>query len=213
MKPIIIIGGGGHAKVIASTIRALGHSILGFTDPNERQNDLFGIVRLGNDAALSAHHSSHVLLVNGIGCTRPGSLRASVFHKFKNLGYSFATLIHPSAFVAAEANIGEGSVVFAGAVVQAGVSIGRNAIINTKASVDHDSNIGDHVHLAPGVVISGGVKIGDDAHIGVGATLIQGITIGTGVMVGAGAVVLRDTPPHSTVWGVPARIINPPDAD
>jgi sugar O-acyltransferase (sialic acid O-acetyltransferase NeuD family) len=207
MKPAIIIGGGGHAKVLASTLLALDHPILGFTDPDESRDLMLGVPRIGSDGIISSHDPSAVVLVNGIGCVEPGPLRATIFRRFKDLGYSFLTVIHPAASVAKDAVIGEGTAIFAGAVVQTAVTIGANAILNTRASVDHDCEIGSHVHIAPGVTLSGAVTVGDGTHLGVGCTVIQGVTIGTEALVGAGSVVLREVKAGARVFGNPARPI------
>lgn len=207
MKPVIIIGGGGHAKVLLSTLRELDHPVLGFTDPNEELESLQGAARLGGDEAILNYDPDEIFLVNGVGSTQPGPVRAKIFHHWKAKGYHFATLIHPDAVVAQEAEIGEGSMILAGAVIQTDVRIGENTIINTRSSVDHDSDIGPHVHIAPGSTLCGAVTVGEGCHIGAGATIIQGITIGAGAMVAAGSVVLREVKPESRVLGNPARII------
>jgi len=207
MKPVIVIGGGGHAKVVVATLRELGAEVLGFTDTDPRRAALAGLARLGGDEAVLDYPPAEILLAQGLGSVQPAALRAQVFGKFKDLGYSFITLVHPAATVAADVEIGEGTVVFAGSVVQPGTRIGSNAILNTRCSVDHDCTIGPHVHIAPGATLSGGVMAADGCHIGIGAAVIQGISIGADALVGAGAVVLRDVIAGSRVFGVPARAI------
>ncbi len=205
MKPVIIIGGGGHAKVVASTLLKLQYPVLGFTDQDSTKPPLLGLPFLGSDEIITSHDPSEVLLVNGIGSIRPGPVRSGLFNRFKDLGHSFLTLIHPDASVAAETEIGEGTLIFAGAVVQPGTRIGRNCILNTRCSVDHDCVIGDHTHIAPGATLSGAVTTGGNCHIGVGATILQGIGIGRGALVGAGSVVVRPVAAGTSVYGVPAR--------
>jgi sugar O-acyltransferase (sialic acid O-acetyltransferase NeuD family) len=207
MKPVIVIGGGGHAKVVAATLFELGARVLGFTDPDSSRTVLAGLARMGGDDAILRHPPADILLAHGLGSIGPSDLRARVFQKFKDLGYSFITLVHPSATVAADVEIGEGTVIFAGSVVQPGTRIGSNAILNTRCSVDHDCVIGPHVHIAPGATLSGGVLAASGCHIGIGASVIQGIAIGADSLVGAGSVVLRDVAAGSRVFGVPARVI------
>jgi UDP-perosamine 4-acetyltransferase len=168
---------------------------------------------LGADDVLRARDATKVELVNGLGSVRQPRHRAEVFARLKAQGFSFASVVHPSAVISRHAQLGEGVQVMAGAVIQCGCHIGRDTIINTRASIDHDCRLGDHVHIAPGVTLSGGVQVGDLSHLGTGASVIQGIRIGTGVAVGAGAVVIRDVPDGSTVFGVPARRLprQPPD--
>ena len=129
--------------------------------------------------------------------------RASVAQR--SVGKTFIRVLHPTAHIAKEANIGIGSVVFAGAIVQPDATIGKHVIINTGASVDHDCDIGDFAHIAPGACLAGGVTVGEGTLIGIGAIVIPGIRIGKWVTVGAGAAVIRDVADGLTVAGVPAK--------
>ena len=207
MKPLILIGGGGHAKVVASTLMEMKISILGFVDPAPAHATLLGLPHLGGDDAVLAHAPTEILLAQGLGCTRPDPRRAAVFNHFKSLGYSFITAIHPATSVATDVEIGEGTVILAGAIVQPGTRIGLDCILNTRCSVDHDCHIGPHNHIAPGTTLSGSITTGPNCHIGAGATIIQGLSIGENSLVGAGSTVLRSVPPDTTVFGIPARIL------
>ncbi len=205
-KPVIIIGAGGHAKVLYDSLRLLGVEILGVLDkcpPPSRQAGELPII--GDDSAISAYSNDAVELVNGLGSVGDTALRASIYYKFKKLGYGFRQVIHPAAIIASDCTLGEGVQVMAGAVVNTGTRIAEDSIINTGAVVDHDCVIGSHVHIAPGAILSGGVQVGDGSHIGTGATVIQGVSIGRNALVGAGAVVLKDVPPGAKVVGVPAK--------
>ena len=126
----------------------------------------------GNDAALMARGPKGIVLVNAVGGVDVASSRRDVFDRFFNRGFSFASVIHPSAIVAANTVFGEGAQIMAGAVVQPGATIGRDFIINTRAVVDHDVFVDSHVHVATGAVIAGGVTIGEASHIGAGAVVI-----------------------------------------
>ena len=161
---------------------------------------------IGSDDDLLALGPQGVMLVNGIGSTGRPAGRRTAFEKFKAAGFVFASVLHPSAVVASDAETGEGVQIMAGVVLQPGVRIGRNAIVNTGVIVDHDGNIGDHAHLAPGVCLAGSVTIGEGAHIGAGANVIQNIRVGGGAIVGAGAVVVSNIEAGMTVVGVPARV-------
>jgi len=202
--PVIVIGGGGHAKVLVSALLLRERTVLGFVDLNLNLPPLNGAPHLGNDSAVLGYPPDGVQLVNGvgsIGCTRN---RQNVYDRFVQKRYSFATVVHPSAVVAPEVHIEDGVQVLAGAVVQAGCRLGANVVVNTGARVDHDCIIDSHAHVAPGVTICGEVHVGTGAHIGAGATVIQGIRIGEGSVVGAGALVIRDVPQGAKVVGVPA---------
>ena len=205
--PIIVIGGGGHAKVLVSTLLLCGRKILGFSDLNPAPPPVLGIDCIGVDAAVFLHAPGDVWLVNGVGSSASTANRKDVYDRFTHKGYCFSTVIHPSSIVAREVQIEDAAQIMAGAILQPGSSVGSNAIVNTGAIVDHDCVVGAHAHIAPGAVLSGGVRVGTGAHIGTGARIIQGVSIGAGSVVGAGAVVIHDVPPGVTTVGVPARTI------
>jgi sugar O-acyltransferase (sialic acid O-acetyltransferase NeuD family) len=204
-RPWIIIGGGGHASVVADTLLGLGAEVLGFTDPSGASADRLEMPHLGGDDALASNPPGSVTLAMGIGSVSRPARRAELFRRLRSLGYEFPPIVHPSAVVARSVGIGAGVQVMAGAVLQSNCVLGENTLINTCASVDHDCVIEANVHVAPGATVSGGVTIGSEAHIGAGATIIQGRRVGSASIVGAGAVVVRDVAPGDTVIGVPAK--------
>lgn len=207
--PVIVIGCGGHSRVLIDALILRGDKIIGVTDPKPEKNlkKLSDIPLIGNDEVIFGFATRSVLLVNGLGSIGDTSLRKKIYQDFKSRGYQFATVIHPSAVMASDVLIGEGAQIMAGAVIQTGARIGDNAIVNTGATVDHDCYIGSHVHVAPGVTLSGGVEVGEGAHIGSGATVINGIRIGSKSVIGAGAVVVKNVPEGATVTGIPAKVV------
>ncbi len=194
MKPVILLGSGGHARVLLNLLRRLQVEILGITDPLRTvSDDFFGIRILGDDTAVLQYTAEQIELVNGLGSLpKDAGLRAGLFSKFQQSGYHFKTLIDPTAFVAADAELAEGVQVLAGVIIQAGTIIAENCIVNSGAIVEHDCRIGRHAHIAPGAVLCGGVEVGDHVHIGSGAILIQGVRLGAQSVIGAGSVVTRD---------------------
>ncbi|ABC44017.1 acetyltransferase [Salinibacter ruber] len=201
----IIVGGGGHARVVASTLRRLGETILGFTDPDEEATLGDGIEHLGRDKILTEKDPSKVALTMGMGSVRDTGHRAGLFTEQVENGFRFPTLIHPDAVLASEAKTKAGVQVMAGGVIQPGASLGENVIVNTNASVDHDCQIGAHSHVASGATLSGEVVLESQVHVGTGASIIQGVDVGKNSVVGAGAVVIEDVPPETVVIGVPAH--------
>jgi len=204
-KPVVLLGSGGHAKVLLGMLQRCGCEIAGVTDPARVPgSEWLGCRILGGDEAVSRFEPDQVLLVNGMGSLpHDGGMRRTLFDDFTAAGYRFLSVLDPAAFVADQVRLAAGVQVMAGAVIQVGVLIAENCIVNSGAIVDHECRIGRHVHIAPGAVLSGGVEIGDGAHIGTGAVVIQGIHIGSGSIVGAGSVVTKDVGARQIVY--PAR--------
>ena len=208
-RPVIVLGAGGHAKVLIDALQAGSIPIRGILD-NEAAKlgaEILGVPVLGTDEKLMAWKPDEVTLVNALGSTESLLPRAALHERLRARGYSFLSVVHPSAVVSPHAYLGEGVQVMAGAVVQAGARLGDGCVVNTGALIDHDCADEGHVHVAPGVTISGGVTVGSHTHIGTGATVIQGIRIGSRCLVAAGSVVIRDVPDGARVAGVPARDI------
>lgn len=206
-KPVVILGAGGHSRVLIDTLQILSAQIIGITDPDTSLHGqcIMGIPVLGNDDLVLEYPPEQIRLINGLGMIDRSDKRQQIYELFRQRGYKFASVIHPTAIISGNAHIEEGVQVMAGTVVQGSSSIAANSIINTRACIDHDCMIGKHVHIAPGVTISGGVTIGEGTLVGTGATIIQGVRIGSDCIVAAGAVVVRDVPDGATVMGVPAR--------
>lgn len=206
-QSLIVIGAGGHAKVLLDALTLVGANVLGLTDvdPARLGRTVRGVPVLGGDEVVWRYAPGEVGLVNGVGSVGSTQLRTSIHRRFTQEGYAFVSVIHRAAVISPSAIIQPGAQVMAGAVVQADAMIDEDTIVNTGATVDHDCRVGKHVHLAPGVTLSGGVTIGDETHVGSGATIVQGVRIGVGCIVAAGAVVLVDVVDGVRVAGVPAR--------
>ena len=206
-RPVIVIGAGGHAKVVVATLLRLGRTILGLADaePERSGTTVLGVPVRGDDAWVLSHPAGSVDLALGLASVGLPKGRRAVFERFSAAGYRFATLVDPSAVIGPEVTLGEGAQVMAGAVVQPSTTLGVNALVNTGAAIDHDCVVGDHCHRAPGCVVSGFTRIGAGSHLGTGAVVIQGIVIGAGVVVAAGAVVVEAVADGAVVMGNPAR--------
>jgi len=211
-KPLILIGAGGQALVLADCLRLLHAKVLGVIAKSaEGVCTSCGLPYLGTDDDIAMYAPSEVLLVNGIGSVGSTKLRQRIFEQYHALGYAFQSVLHPSAVVSPMARLGEGVQILAGAVIGPEAQIGEDAIVNTHVSIDHECRIGAHSHIAPGCTVSGGVTVGAGAHIGTGASVIQGCRIGAGAVIGAGSLVLHDIPAHVMAYGVPARVIRAVD--
>lgn len=204
---VIVIGAGGHARVVAEALRLSGTDVLGFTDVNAslHGSELDGHRVLGSDAVLSSYAGSGVLLANGVGSIGVPQARQALQERLRRHGWRFINVIHARAVVSPRAELAEGVQVMAGALVQAGARLAQGCIVNTGAIVDHDCALGPYCHVASGAVLAGGVILGEACHVGAGAVIIEGIELGTKTVVGAGAVVVRSHAGGATLVGVPAR--------
>jgi sugar O-acyltransferase (sialic acid O-acetyltransferase NeuD family) len=201
---LVIIGAGGHAKVVVDTALACGWTIAGLTNADSGRDGerVLGQCILGSDEKITNLPTAEYALAIGVGEV---AVRRRLYQRFQSQGYVFPTLIHPRSSVSSFASVGEGAQIMAGAIVQADVSIGINVVVNTSASIDHDCILDDHTFISPGVVLAGEVHIGANAFLGTGAIVLPRVTIAEGAIVGAGAVVTRNIATHETVMGVPAR--------
>ena len=206
--PVILLGAGGHAKVVLDLLKALDRQVLGICDPAlaaQGAKTWRGLPVLGDDHAVEPYLPADIELANGTGSLPGNTLRRRLHEQFTRQGYRFATLVHPNTILGSGVDLGQGGQIMAGVVVQADSRIGENVILNTGTRIDHDCDLGDHVHIAPGTVLSGDVWVEEGSHIGPGATLIQGIRIGQGAVIGAGSTVIKDVPAFHQLTGQPAR--------
>ncbi|PTT48721.1 acetyltransferase [Aeromonas sp. HMWF016] len=200
-KPVIVLGAGGHASVLVDMLRSQGVVPLALVAPAAgAPRAALADIPLWHDEEILTLHPDEVALVNGIGSLPGNPLRATLFARYRALGYRFASVVSAQAMVSDYAVLEEGVQVMAGAIIQAGTHIGPNSIVNTGAIVDHDCWVGGNNHIAPGAVLSGGVSTEDAVHIGTGAMLIQNIKIGSHTVVGAGATVIKDLANNKTLY-------------
>lgn len=209
MIPIIVIGAGGHARVVADIIRLSNQfELRGFldtADPSRHDEAFEGSKVLGGGELIDELRANVVSVAFvAIG---DNAARVRISEDLLARGLELATLIHPSAVVAASVTISAGTLLCAGAIVNPGAVIGKHTIINTAASVDHDCEIGDGVHIAPGAHLGGHVTVGAGTLIGLGASIKPGVNIGAGAVIGVGAAVVSDVADGQTVVGVPARVV------
>jgi sugar O-acyltransferase (sialic acid O-acetyltransferase NeuD family) len=208
-RPFVLLGAGGHARVLIALARAAGYPVLGVCDPALAQDAVSnweGLEVLGGDSALDLLSPDRVVLMLGVGQLTAGTLRKQLYASLRARGYEFPALVHPAAWVAPGVVLSEGVHVMAGAVIQPGCEIGENTIVNTRAGLDHDCRIGRDVHVAPGATLCGSVTVEDCAFIGAGATVIQGVSIGKGSVVGAGVTLVNDLIPRATIIGAANRL-------
>jgi sugar O-acyltransferase (sialic acid O-acetyltransferase NeuD family) len=206
MKKIIMLGAGGHARVLSSFLESQSKNVHLYVATDKPSFSNASWIEESNFNSQDFPPSLYDL-VNGVGSVDIPNIRSKLFKKYKLLGYNFLSVIHEKCLIEAGVCLGEGVQLMLGCILQSGVRLGDNVIVNSGAILDHDVSVGHHSHIAPGVTISGNVKIGDFCHIGTGAVIIQGCEIGNETLVGAGAVVLKNSKGQERLIGIPAKRI------
>jgi sugar O-acyltransferase (sialic acid O-acetyltransferase NeuD family) len=196
---LILIGAGGHAKVVLETALSSSVDVIGFLDDNA-QARLFSVPYLGTLEDLSSLHN-----INGIIAIGLNRIRRTLVQRCANQ-QKWLTIIHPNVIRSTTSSLGGGTVVFAGVIVQADAIVGNHVILNTGCQVDHDVHIGNFCHVAPGAILTGGVVLEEGAFVGAGAVVLPGVRIGAWSTVGAGSVATKDVPPGAVFVGAPARL-------
>jgi len=211
MSGLLLLGAGGHARVVAETALETGRfSSISFLDdrctgpaqlPNQLGWPVVGPFAAAFDPVIREQFSAALVAIGN------AAIRLDWLPRLAAAGYELPAVIHPTAWLSPSAQVGDGAVVLAQASIQAQVVIGSGAILNTGSSVDHDAQLGDGMHICPGARLAGEVLVGDRSWIGIGSSVIQQIRIGSDVTVGAGAAVVSDLPDGVTAVGVPARVL------
>jgi len=197
-KKLIVIGAGGHGRVVADTAAEAGFELLGFLDDSAvGENILGGLGLVGEYAS----ETSFIIAVGDNGARK--RIAERLYESFGKISY--ATVIHPRATVSKSAVLGEGSVVMAGAVINAGARVGAHCIINTSSVVEHDCRLCDFVHISPRAALSGTVSVGECTHIGTGVSVRNNVSIAENTVVGVGAAVVKNIDASGVYCGVPAR--------
>lgn len=197
-ESVILIGGGGHAKVIIDCVRAAGDQVAGILDDGLAPGTLvLDVPVLGKTGEFERYRDHAFLIAIGSNAVRRKLAQ--------RMDVKWYTAIHPSAVVSPYAAIGAGTVVMPRAVINAGTLVGGHCIVNTGAIVEHDNRLGDFVHVSPGAALGGTVSLGEATHVGIGAAVRNNVRICGGCLIGAGAAVVRDITEPGTYAGVPAR--------
>lgn len=207
MEKIVLVGFGGHAKSVIDVLERQGkYEIVGYTDI-QNTSSYQGYHALGPDEKLKELFDGGVKnACISIGYMGNGTLRDRLYKTLKEIGYNLPIIVDPSAIIADNVTVGEGTFVGKNAIVNADSHIGKMCIINTGAIVEHENTIGDFTHVAVRATLCGNVMVQEHCMIGAGATVIEGTKIAADVVVGAGAVVVKDINHSCKVVGVPAKI-------
>ncbi|MCD8177160.1 MAG: acetyltransferase [Tannerellaceae bacterium] len=192
MKPLILIGGGGHCKSVIEVAESSGRSILGILDTAENVGKkVLGYPILGTDDDIISYVNIAEYIVS-VGFIKDPTIRIRIHAIISSIGGALATLIASTAHVSPHAIIGEGTVVMHQAVINADVSVGKGCIINTFSNIEHDVMIGNHCHISTGAMINGDCKVGDGSFIGSQSVVVNGVSIGANTIVAAGSMVRKN---------------------
>lgn len=160
-----------------------------------------GLEVIGTSDRIFEHIDEYEIFV-GIG---DNNTRQRIYENLETAGVHIPVLVHPSAVIGDQVEIGKGTVVMAGAVINCCTNIGKGCIINTGSTIDHDNCIEDYVHISPGVHLAGSVRIGHGSWIGIGSVVSNNIKIISGCKAGAGSVVIKDIIESGVYIGTPAK--------
>jgi UDP-perosamine 4-acetyltransferase len=207
MSEVVIVGAGGHARVVADALVSRGVQVRGFVDPSVPVgSDVGGFHVLGDDSWLINNPSTLVCL--GIGATKDVALRERIFGSLADQRVIGCT--HATAIIGTATRIHATAQVLAGCIINHSAFVGANTVLYTGSIIEHDCVIGEHSYLSPRVTLCGGVKVGARVFIGAGATVLPNVKIGDGATIAAGAVVTSDVDANRTVMGVPAKVVDSP---
>lgn len=200
-KTLVMLGAGGHAKVLLSILQQQGVTIAAVCAPQPPASPLFnGIRYLADDDDILQFSTRQVALVNGIGALPGKLLRSKLFDRFDQLGYQFASVIASSAIVADSARLAAGVQILPGAIVNAEARLAANVLINSGAIIEHDCVLQAHTVVSPGAVLCGGVTCGINSFIGAGATVIQELQLGDNCLAAAGTTVVHNLLDNQSIY-------------
>lgn len=204
MKPLILIGGGGHCKSVIEVAESIGRTIQGILDvPSEVGKQVLGYPIIDTDASIPDFVNTCEFVVT-VGFIKNPALRTGLFNKVIEAGGTLATLVASTAYVSRHAKIGKGTVVMHHAFVNAGAEVGDNVILNTFCNIEHNAYVGHQCHVSTGVMVNGDCKIGNNCFIGSQSVLANGISICDDVLVGAGSLVRKSIIKPGVYSGNPA---------
>ena len=191
MKPIILMGGGGHCKSCVDVIESeKKYKIVGILE-KKKKNFLLNY-KIFSESYLNKREIRNKYAFVTVGQIKNYKIRVELFNKINKLGFKIPVIVSPLAYVSKHAVIGKGTIIMHGAIVNAGAVIGNNCIINTNSLIEHDVMIGDHAHISTEATINGGVVIKDKVFVGSRVIIKNNITIGESSIIGAGLYIKKN---------------------
>lgn len=204
MKPLILVGGGGHCKSVIEAAESAGYSILGVLDmPEEVGKEILSTKVIGTDDDIPAYVDKAEFVIT-VGFIKNPAVRIKLYNRIKDAGGKLAKVVASTAHVSKYATLGEGTVVLHHALVNADAKVGCNVILNNFVNIEHDAVIGDQCHISTGAMVNGECKVGERCFIGSQSVLANCITVGDDIIVGAGSVVRKSISEKGIYAGNPA---------
>ena len=207
MKPLVLVGGGGHCKSVIEAAESAGYSILGVLDVAENVGkDILAYKIVGTDDDIPAYVDKAEFVIT-VGFIKDPTIRIKLYNKVKEAGGKLATVIASTAYVSKYAEIDEGTVVLHQAFVNAGAKVGKNVILNTFTNIEHDAEIGDHCHISTGTMVNGEAKVLNSVFVGSQSVVNNGISICENCVVASGTVVSKNLTTPGVYAGNPVKLI------
>lgn len=207
MKPLILIGGGGHCRSIIDVVESTNdYEIQGILDVEKNVGEkVFDYVIIGTDDKLDDYIRKGFSFLNSLGQIGLPDLRRKVNKRVLEKGGRFATVISKYSRIGKNVQVGEGTVIMHNTILNANAQIGKHCIVNSNAVIEHDCCLGDYVHIAPSATINGGCRLKDDSFVGSNSTIIQGVSLEEKTVIGAGSLVLKSLTKSGIYFGSPLR--------
>lgn len=207
MRPLVLVGGGGHCKSVIEAAESAGMTIKGILDfPEYVGTTILGYPIIGTDDDMFDYVPNSDFIVT-LGYIKDCRVRNRLICNILNRGGQMATVIASTARISHYAELGAGTVVLHQANVNAGARIGKNCIVNSCANIEHDVWVGDGCHISTGAMVNGDCTIGTNTFIGSQSVIANGVSIPDDCIIGAGAVVCKSIHQKGLYIGCPARLI------
>jgi len=203
-KPnLILIGAGGHARACIDVVEQEGiYKIAGLIGlAQEVGSKHFGYEVIATDSEMRELADQYHFALISIGQTHTAEQRIRLYTRAQAAGFSFPTVIAPTAYVSYHSTIGIGTIVMHGAIINAGALVGTNCIINSNSLIEHDAHVEDHCHISTGASLNGNTSVGMGAFIGSGAVIKEGVSIGANSLVGMGLMVRHNVENNAKYLG------------
>ena len=206
LKPLILVGGGGHCKSVIDVAESAGYNIIGILDmPEDVGKQVLDYKVIGTDDDIPQYVDKAEFIIT-VGFIKNPAIRVRIYNRIMEAGGKLATIVASTARVSKYATVGEGSVIMHQAFVNAGAQIGENCIINTFCNIEHDAHVGAQCHISTGTMVNGDCKIGERVFVGSQSVLANGIEVGDDIIVGAGSLVRKSIKTPGSYYGNPLKL-------